>query len=77
MTHDEMSGPVKLSGIGHWWRILTEPSGMNRIRGFGAKRWYVVYRDGNHSVAMSYDEACNYAGLDDNGGTVYRQKEPA
>lgn len=54
----------------HWWRLLVEPKGAGRLRGFGPKRWQVIYLDGNVSASMGYDEACSYCGIF--GGTVVR-----
>lgn len=57
----------------HWWRMLTEPSGMGRVRGMGPKRWRVRYKDGALSRGMAYDEAHNYAEIF--GGTVERNPQ--
>lgn len=54
----------------HWWRLLVEPSGKGRLRGFGPRRWKVDYTDGGKSVPMGYDEACDYAKMF--GGNVVR-----
>ena len=57
----------------HWWRLLTEPSGRGRLRGFGPKRWRVRYSDGNVSTGMGYDVACDYASMF--GGSVERNRK--
>lgn len=62
----------------HYWRLLTEPSGKDRLRGFGPKRWRVRYKPceldpkGGLSEAMAYDVACDYAAIFN--GTVERAK---
>lgn len=56
----------------HWWRLLTEPSGLGRLQAVVDNRWYVQYRDGGKTVGMCYDVACNYAELF--GGEVLKYK---
>ena len=55
----------------HWWRLLVEPSGKGRLRGFGPTRWQVRYTDGGLSQGMAYDVACGYAAIF--GGEVIRR----
>lgn len=55
----------------HWWRLLTQPSGKGRLRGF-VRGWQVLYPDGKLSQQMAYDVACEYATIF--GGEVRRAK---
>jgi hypothetical protein len=57
----------------HYWRLLTEPSGRGRLQTVTARRWYVQYRDGNKTVPLCYNVACDYAEMW--GGEVKRFKE--
>jgi hypothetical protein len=57
----------------HLWRLLVEPSGKGRLQAVAAKRWVVHYHDGNVTVPLCYDVACDYAEMW--GGEVKRSKE--
>lgn len=65
----------------HWWRLLVEPSGMGRLRGFGPKRWRVVVSGIGPTTPMAYDEACNYRDIANMGADkssyIERVKEKA
>lgn len=57
----------------HWWRLLTEPSGKGRLTVCQPKRWVVHYKDGNFTVPMAYDIACDYTEMWD--GEVKRYEK--
>lgn len=57
----------------HTWRMLVEPSGINRIFAFQPRRWRVIYPDGARSIPMAYDSACSYRDIF--GGTIERVNE--
>jgi hypothetical protein len=57
----------------HIYRLMTQPSGKNRLLGFGDRNWQVIYEDGK-SIPMFYDVACDYAEMY-NGKVVKYKKD--
>jgi hypothetical protein len=47
----------------HFWRLWNEPSGHGRLLGTRDWNWQVEYNDGEVSIPMAYDIACEYASM--------------
>ena len=59
----------------HVWRLTFEPSGKERLLCFGNPKWQVIYNDGNKSIPMHYDVACDYADMFGGKVVKYQRSE--